>query len=564
MKSIFLKPALFAATAGLLLASCGAPNLAVEAEPIQMNAELALKNAELGEEQLKAWLMADLVADTIPGMSVEKAYNEIIEPAKVEGETVIVAVLDSGTDIEHEDLDGVIWTNEDEIPNNNIDDDKNGYVDDIHGWNFLGDIVGANLNFTRIVRQFKPKFEGKTEAEISPENKEEYELYQRAKTQWEKEHAQATQRKQQFEMLVNRLNTAHESLSKEIGKEDFTAEELQAMETESDTLQMQKMMMLSIMQQVDGGYASIQSQMQDGLNYFNDQLQYHLNLDFKAREILGDDYHDWSAQDYGDNDVDGPEEDEAHVKHGTHVAGIIAAERNNGIGMNGVANNAEIMVIRAVPNGDEYDKDIALGIRYAVDNGAKIINASFGKSFSSHSDWVIDALKYAAEKDVLFVHAAGNDALDLDKEGNRNYPNDQWPGQTEEVTSNVLTVGALNYKLGEGLAAPFSNYGASSVDVFAPGMEIYSTTPLDKYEFLQGTSMAAPAVAGVAAVIRSYYPKLSAEQVKQIIMESGIPVQIEVMVPGGEEQLQSFSTLSVSGKIANLYNALILADNMAD
>src|SRR5690606_22049198 len=199
------------------------------------------------------------------------------------------------------------------------------------------------------------------------------------------------------------------------------------------------------------------------------------------------------------------EEDKKNAKHGTHVAGIIAAERNNGIGMNGVANNVKIMVIRAVPNGDEYDKDIALGIRYAVDNGADIISASFGKSFSSHPEWVLDALKYAAEKDVLFVHAAGNDALNLDE--NRNYPNDQWPGQTEEVTNNVLTVGALNHRLGEGLVAPFSNYGATNVDVFAPGMEFYSTTPLNEYEFLQGTSMAAPAVSGIAAVIRSYYPK---------------------------------------------------------
>lgn len=561
MKSIFLKPALFVATTGLLLASCGTPGLSIDAEPITMEGGLVLKNAELNDDQLKNWTNADLGTDTIPGMSVEKAYSEIIDPSQVEGKTVIVAVLDSGTDIEHEDLDDVLWVNEGEIPNNNIDDDNNGYVDDIHGWNFLGDMVEANLNFTRIVRELKPKYEGKDESEISPENMEEYELYQSAKAEWEKEYESTKQRKEQFEMLANRLNEAHASLSQKIGKEDFTVEELQAMEADNDTLQMQKMMMLSLLQQADGGYAAIKSQIEGGLDYFNDKLEYHLNLDFKAREITGDDHHDINDLNYGNNDVDGPEEDKKNAKHGTHVAGIIAAERNNGIGMNGVANNVKIMVIRAVPNGDEYDKDIALGIRYAVDNGADIINASFGKSFSSHPEWVLDALKYAAEKDVLFVHAAGNDALNLDE--NRNYPNDQWPGQTEEVTNNVLTVGALNHRLGEGLVAPFSNYGATNVDVFAPGMEFYSTTPLNEYEFLQGTSMAAPAVSGIAAVIRSYYPKLSAQQVKQIIMNSGIPIDAKVLVPGGEEQLEDFSSLSVSGRIANLYNALIMADQMS-
>ena len=248
--------------------------------------------------------------------------------------------------------------------------------------------------------------------------------------------------------------------------------------------------------------------------------------------------------------------------HGTHVSGIIAAERNNGIGINGVANNVLIMPVRAVPDGDEYDKDVALGIRYAVDNGAKVINTSFGKAFSTNPEWVIDAIKYAAKHDVLIVNAAGNDGINLDEK--RIYPNDQTPDNPQEISNNFLTVGALNYEYGSNLVAGFSNYGKTNVDVFAPGTKIWSTTPNNSYKFLQGTSMAAPAVAGVAAMIREFYPKLTAGQVKQIIINSGLPVSASVIVGGDENNVQKFSELSTSGRIVNLYNALILASQYAN
>lgn len=247
--------------------------------------------------------------------------------------------------------------------------------------------------------------------------------------------------------------------------------------------------------------------------------------------------------------------------HGTHVAGIIAAERNNGIGMDGVANNVEIMVIRAVPDGDEYDKDIAMGIRYAVDNGAKVINTSFGKYYSPHPDWVWDAIKYAASKDVLIVNAAGNEGFDLDTV--QVYPNDQTTENLSEISNSFITIGALNYKYGSEMVADFSNYGVSNVDVFAPGVKIYSTTPLNTYRFLQGTSMASPEVAGVAAMIRSYYPKLSASQVKQILMDSGLSSDSPVILGGDASNTAKFSTISKSGKMVNLYNALIMADKMS-
>jgi subtilisin family serine protease len=249
------------------------------------------------------------------------------------------------------------------------------------------------------------------------------------------------------------------------------------------------------------------------------------------------------------------------VKHGTHVSGIIAAQRNNGIGMDGVANNVKIMAVRAVPDGDEYDKDIALAIRYAVDNGAKVLNTSFGKYYSPHADWVYDAIKYAASKDVLIVNAAGNDGLDLDTVNV--YPNDQFDNGSE-MADSFLTVGALNFKYGSEMVANFSNYGKTNVDVFAPGVKIWATTPLNTYEFLQGTSMAAPEVAGVAAMIRSYYPNLSAAQVKQILMDSGLSSNTKVVLGGDPSNTDSFSNISKSGKMVNMYNALIMADKMSN
>ena len=259
--------------------------------------------------------------------------------------------------------------------------------------------------------------------------------------------------------------------------------------------------------------------------------------------------------------------DRDHAKHGTHVAGIIAQTRGNGKGGDGVApNNVEIMSLRAVPDGDEYDKDIALSIRYAADNGAKVINGSFGKYFAQNSEWVYDAIKYAAEKDVLIVVAAGNDAMDLNPasgEEIKRYPNDRIEGTNTEVADNFLVVGALNPAFGEKMVANFSNFGDVDVDVFAPGVKIYATTPHGKYEYLQGTSMASPNAAGVAAMIRSYYPSLTAAQVKQIMKDSGVAVNQQVIVSGDSKDKRNFQDISTSGKFVNLYNALIMADKVS-
>lgn len=522
----------------LLMMSCG--GTAIVSTPVENIDSVPLKTAELTQAEKENWGHLDLITDTIPGMSVDKAYKEIIGNKK--GETVVVAVLDSGVDLDHEDLDGVIWTNTDEKPGNGVDDDNNGYVDDVHGYNFLGESYNEQLEYTRIL---KLKLADASTRAL-------------AQAKLDEEKQESLQNKSRYEQILQAVREADKAVAEHLGKEDYTEEDVYNIETEEQALQQHKAVLLQMYNFKDS-IPEVIEELENGIAYFSERLDYHFNLDFDGRTAVGDDPYDITDTDYGNGNPMPRDEDETH---GTHVAGIIAAERNNGQGANGVAQNVKIMAIRAVPNGDEYDKDIALGIRYAVDNGAKIINASFGKSFSPNAEWVYDAIKYAAEKDVLIVHAAGNDGLDLDKPENPNFPNDQ-KGTAPEIADNVITVGALESKYGADMVATFSNYGKVNVDVFAPGGKIYSTLPGDEYDFMGGTSMAAPAVSGVAALVWSYYPKLSASEVKQIIMQSGLTTKSPVLVAGDQSKATSFDGISRSGKMVNAYNALIMADKVA-
>jgi len=549
----FFKSSLFAITGATILVSCGGISPIVST-PLDNIDTLPLKVTSLTEEQLKGWNSKDLLTDTIPGMSVDKAYSELLKGKK--GRTVIVGVIDSGVDIEHEDLKDVIWINNDEIPNNGKDDDNNGYIDDIHGWNFLGDIISENLEYVRYLKKLEPKFEGKTEASISAVDRADFKIYQKAKAEYDKEIQQANQIITQYTAILGQLNPAHQAISKKLGKEDYTAKELSSIKNPTPAEQ-QQIAMLNQMLNFGSNVPEVMEGISKTLEAFKGRLNTHFNKEKNFRDVLGDNPDTMENTSYGNGDVDGPDAKEEDAKHGTHVAGIIAAKRNNNIGMNGIADNVKIMVVRAVPDGDEYDKDIALAIRYAVDNGAKVINTSFGKYYSPHPEWVWDAIKYASDKDVLIVNAAGNDGYNLD--GIQVYPNDQKQGETQEIGDTFITIGALNFKYGSEMVANFSNYGKSSVDVFAPGVKIWSTTPLNTYEHLQGTSMAAPAVAGVAAVIRSHYPKLSAKQVKQVLMESGLTSKTSVILGGEASNKKAFGEASKSGKMVNLYNALILA-----
>ncbi|MDO6516121.1 S8 family peptidase [Zobellia uliginosa] len=534
----FISRPLLGLSAGLLLMGCG--STALVSTPIANIDTTPLKISDLTDAQKKNWGHLDLVADTIPGMSVDKAYAEIIKNKK--GETVIVAVLDSGMDLDHEDLKDVLWTNKGEKAGDGIDNDKNGYIDDIHGYNFLGESYNEQLEATRIVK-----------LKLGDAS-----LQAKAKAKVDSEYAKAGQQKQQYEQIYQAVKNADDAVKKELGKETYTKKDLAAIEPKDEAMQ-QNIGILTQMLTYEDSIPEVLEQIEGGIKYFSDQLNYNYNVDFNGREVVGDDPYDITDLGYGNGNPKNRVEDESH---GTHVAGIIGAKRNNGKGANGVANNVAIMSIRAVPNGDEYDKDIALGIRYAVDNGAKVINGSFGKGFSPKAEWVYDAIKYAAENDVLFVHAAGNEGADLDDPANPNFPNDQ-VDNGPEIADNVLTVGALSSKYGSEMLASFSNYGAVNVDVFAPGDEIYSTMPDNSYDFQGGTSMAAPAVAGVAALIRSYYPKLTASQVKRIIMESGLAPRVKVILGGDAAKTATLDKVSTSGKIVNAYNALIMADNVA-
>lgn len=550
------KITLFAVAFSTILTSCGS-GAAIIATPIQNIDTNPIKNVALTDAELKRWGAMDLVKDTVPGMSVDRAYSEIIKKRK--GEIVIVGVLDSGVDIDHEDLKNVLWTNPGEIAGNGIDDDNNGFIDDVHGWNFLGDITGENMEFVRIIRKLKPKYEGKSESSISAADRKEFALYQKAQAEFQKESAEVEMTTGRYGEMLSQIKPVHQAMVKKLGKEDYTKEDLAEIKDPSPEEQ-QQIAMLNQMLNFSSSVPKLLKDVEGALKYTKERENTHFNMTKDFRGILGDDPEDITDNIYGDANVAGPDPTRENVKHGTHVAGIIAAQRNNAIGMNGVANNVQIMSVRAVPDGDEYDKDIALAIRYAVDNGAKILNTSFGKYYSPHSEWVYDAIKYAASKDVLIVNAAGNDGLDMDTVNV--YPNDQIDNGPE-MGDTFLTVGALNYDYGSELVANFSNYGKINVDVFAPGVQIWATTPLNTYEFLQGTSMAAPGVAGVAAVIRSYYPNLTAAQVKQILMDSGLTTNIKVVLGGDPSNTDSFSNISKSGKMVNMYNALIMADKMS-
>jgi subtilisin family serine protease len=527
-----LNKSLFVATlVAFAVTGCGSVAPMLSTNPVNID-KRPLKTTPIKESDLQRWSQLDIDKDTIPGMSVDRAYKELLKGRKAA--PIIVGVIDSGLDIDHPDLKGKIWTNKNEIAGNNKDDDNNGYIDDIHGWNFLGDTNNEQLELTRIVKK------GNTNL---PE-------YAKAKAELDKKLAEIAPQKQQVDYIF----AQHNMIQKHLKKDNYTAAELNAIKTTDKELLQAQQVMQSVIAQTSPDF---QSDLNDFKNQVYDMMNYNLNVDFKGRKT-GDNPENINDKKYGNNNVKGL--DVENALHGTHVAGIIAQIRDNKIGGDGVvAANITIMACRAVPNGDEYDKDIALAIRYAVDNGAKVINGSFGKDYSPHKEWVWDAIKYAASKDVLIVHAAGNDGKDVDIE--ENFPCDTMD-KTNEISDNFLSIGALNTNYGAVMVADFSNYGSKNVDIFSPGMKIYATVPNGKYKYEQGTSMASPNAAGVAALIRSYYPKLTAAQVKQIIMDSGTAITIPVVV-GETKDNRPFANICKSGKIINAYNAIIMADKLS-
>lgn len=507
------------------------------------------------------------------GISMHKAYEEFIKGKPTQ--TVVVAIIDSGVDFYHEDLKDNMWVNPGEIPGNGIDDDRNGYADDIHGWNFIGGPGGKNVGpdtyeATRVYGALRYKYENADESKLNKEQKEEYKRFIKAKENVEAEKAKAQSGLARINALEMKVMAALDLLGNAIGDGAFNMETVDAADdSQGQDIVMAKMLAAqylsgdSKIKNIDDLKKVVKSDIDDDKKRFQDQLDYAFNPDYDPRAtIVMDNYNDPNERYYGNSDVIGPD-----ALHGTHVGGIVGAVRNNEIGMDGVASNVKIMSVRAVPDGDERDKDVANAIRYAVDNGASVINMSFGKGFGTNKELVDEAVRYAESKDVLLVHAAGNSAQNNDITDN--FPNAQYDKKTgflffkkKRKAKNWIEVGASSFKEGEDAVAPFSNYGQTMVDVFAPGMRIYSTMPNNEYAQLQGTSMASPVVAGVAAVIRSVYPKLTAEQVKEAIMKSSYKLNHNVKVPGTNGELAPFSKLSVSGGIVNLYDALVYASTM--
>jgi cell wall-associated protease len=516
------------------------------------------------QNQFKGWHLLDANRDSLHGISLQESY-EFLKNRK--SKPIIVAVIDGGVDTTHEDLKNVLWHNPKEIPNNGIDDDGNGYVDDIYGWNFIGGKDGRNIEkesaeASRIYHRYKDKFYRKKvdEATLCQQDKEAYALWKKAANMLEVDRDE--QVATMFLEVAYRAAKKHERvLKKELQKETFTVEDLEKFVPATSQGRQAKVGYLTFMKITDmereESNTSIFAQLEEYLRSKKIQIDAKdvKPVDYRD-DIVKDEYFNINDRYYGNNDVMGPT-----PMHGTHVSGIIAADRNNNIGIDGIVENVKIMTIRAVPDGDEYDKDIALAIKYAVDNGAKVINMSFGKEISPEKKWVDEAVKYAEMRDVLLIHAAGNDSKNNDEV--ESFPNKNL--KTFNTTaSNFISVGACSDPaITKDFVADFSNYGKATVDVFAPGVKIYSTLPGgNTYGFLKGTSMSAPVVSGVAALIRSYFPLLSARQVKFAIEHSVTKMDtVLVTLPGANDKVP-FGQLCNSGGILNAYNAVKLAASL--
>lgn len=508
-------------------------------------------NCFLGFAQPKEeinWYLKSPKKDKVYGTAANEAYDILTGKKSI---PVIVAVIDSGVETDHEDLKDVIWVNEDEIPGNGIDDDQNGYIDDVHGWSFLGgatqDIKDEASELKRLVFLDRKYFGDKRADEIPASDKKRYETYQIQKKKYEEELANNVATYQNIKMLADYIQHVKDASNGVFSKET-NSKYVPQNEQEKKIKSRSKLFFIALTPE------QLDHEITGALTSFEGQVKMaSVDADSLRTLVVGDDPNNLSQRIYGCNRYEGPD-----AMHGTHVSGIIAATRSNGIGIDGVSNNAKIMVLRAVPNGDERDKDVANAIRYAVDNGARVINMSFGKYYVLHKEYVDDAVKYAMDHDVLLIHAAGNDAKDKDIEDS--YPTRKANSGT--TFPNWIDVGASGAsRKPKKILADFSNYGATTVDFFAPGVDIYSTVPDGKYEDASGTSMACPATAGVAALIRSYFPTLSAVQVKEVLMKTTTPYKKKVLVPGTKKKLK-MNQVCISGGFVNAANAVNYILNM--
>jgi subtilisin family serine protease len=495
-------------------------------------------------EAPRDWQLLDEKADHVAGISARRAERELLA-GRTPKRTVVVAVIDGGVDTAHVDLRGVLWTNPKETPGNRVDDDRDGYVDDVHGWNFIGgasgDVDNDTYEVTRIhARCLKRPAGGNLPAPDAAQ-------CAAAATEYQTRYDAATRQSAAIRQIRASLDPAVALLARTLG-DSVTVDRVRGLRPADAPTRAAQQIYLGVADNIAPPAAVAQAD-----TSYAGQLKYSFNLDFNPRTVVGDHYADVSERRYGNADVTGPD-----ALHGTHVAGIIGAMRN-GSGIDGVATSVRIMSVRTVPDGDERDKDVANAIRYAVDAGANVINMSFGKSYSPQKAAVDEAVKYADAHGVLMVHAAGNENADLATA--QNFPTPAYLGGGRPA--NWIEVGASSWQGGAKLAAPFSNYGSAQVDVFAPGVDILSTVQGGGYARESGTSMAAPVVTGLAAVLMSYFPDLSAADVKRVILESAVKhADQRVLRPGSDSESVAFGTLSATGAIVNEFEAVKMADEL--
>ncbi|MBN2747210.1 MAG: S8 family serine peptidase [Bacteroidales bacterium] len=497
------------------------------------------------------WYHDDPATTGNMGISLREAY-QFAKDKNLNAKEVVVAVIDSGIDTSHVDLTDNLWVNQGEIPHNGIDDDRNGYVDDVHGWNFLGNddgycVEGETLEQTRIYRDYKKRFAGKSKKDIAKDERHDFKEWLEIRKAFEKEYQNAQNALKNITLGLKAYDNSVVAIQKHLKKDEFTREDVENIKSDDERLQAAVGFYL-----FPFGSEMSREDIVSAKEYYEEKVNKRLNVNYNPRTPVGDDVMNINDSLYG-NPVLYPE----GSNHGTGVSGIIGAIRGNGIGLDGIAPKVKIMMIRVVPGGDEYDKDVALAIRYAVKMGARIINCSFGKDYSPDKNLVDEAVRYAAENDVLIVHASGNDGRNIDK-GN-NFPT-KYLDNPAATAPNWIEVGASDKKVGLGLAADFSNYG-KEVDIFAPGVDIFSTNVKSKFGFSDGTSDAAPVVSGVAALLLAYYPELSAIELKSYILQSGTDKgDVVVYLPNdyGKKKKTKFGKLSASGKIVNAYSALKL------
>lgn len=495
-----------------------------------------------GQSAPPNWYLLDPETDGIYGAGVTQAYTLLGDRPVQE---VIVAVIDAGVEVDHEDLQGVMWTNPGEVAGNGIDDEGNGYIDDLHGWSYLGgpggDIEHEALELARIVQNMRQYFHGKDMDALSEKDQQRYDRYQQWVAILNEEQAELDQ---QYAAANGMLTIIDQVKSENDG--EFSRKAMKKYDPENRQEKGFKTALYLMALFMDE--SKIEHEIRQGVDQLGPLIEYNtIDTDSIRSVVVGDDPDNGRQADYGCNRVEGPD-----AMHGTHVSGIIAAQNGNGVGIEGIAKNARIMALRAVPNGDERDKDVANAIRYAVDHGAKVINMSFGKPYSPQKSLVDEAVNYALQKDVLIVHAAGNESSD----------NDQvpfFPNRLLEngvVVPNWLEVGANSSSTKKKkLLASFSNYGATTVDLFAPGVDIYSTVTDNGYEDASGTSMASPTAAGVAALIRGYFPNLTAAEVRELLMRTAVPVKGKVRIPGSKAKAR-MSEMCISGGVINAENAV--------